>query len=61
MQERFDNARKHLDVMVKSGLVVAQKDPSDTRRQVYRLASSVKVAETPEGRTMDFGYCVVRF
>ena len=57
---RFDNTRKHLDGLVKAGLVVAENDPSDPRRQHYRLASSVKVAETPEGKTMDFGHCMVR-
>ncbi len=56
----FDNTRKHLDALVKSGLLVAGRDPQDNRRQIYPLAPSVKVAESPEGRTMDFGYCVMR-
>ena len=38
---------------------MADLDPADKRRQIYRLAPSVKVAETPEGRTMDFGYCTI--
>ena len=58
--KHFDNRRKHLDVLTRAGLVVAEPDPNDRRRQVYRLAPSVKVAETPQGRTMDFGYCLVR-
>ncbi|MEQ1860286.1 MAG: hypothetical protein ABMA13_10145 [Chthoniobacteraceae bacterium] len=37
--KHFDNDRKHLDVLVKAGLIVA---------------------ESPAGKTMDFGYCVVR-
>lgn len=57
---RFDNARKHLEVLARSGLVLAEEDPSDRRRQVYRLAASVKVETTAQGHTMDFGYCVGR-
>lgn len=59
--KHYDSNRKHLDVLVKAGLVVAEPDPADQRRQHYKLAPSVLVAETPEGRrTMDFGYCMVR-
>lgn len=57
---RFDNARKHLDGLAKAGLIVADLDPADQRRQVYRLAPAVRTTQTPEGRTMDFGYCTVR-
>ncbi len=59
--KHFDNNRKHLDVLVKAGLVESERDPANTRRQHYRLAPWVKVAATPEGRTMDFGHCLVRF
>lgn len=56
-----DLTRKHLDVLLKAGLVVAEPDPHDGRRQRYQLAPSVKTATTPEGRrTMDFGYCLLR-
>ncbi|MCE9610619.1 MAG: ArsR family transcriptional regulator [Chthoniobacter sp.] len=58
--KRFDNTLKHLDALLKAGLIVATPDPADARRRLYTLAPSVKVAQTPEGRTMDFGYCVVR-
>ena len=59
--KHFDSNRKHLDVLVKAGLVVAEYDPDNQRRQHYKLAPSVIVTETPEGRrTMDFGYCIVR-
>ena len=59
--KHFDSNRKHLDVLVKAGLVVAEYDPNNQRRQHYKLAPSVVVTETPEGRrTMDFGYCTVR-
>ena len=58
--KRFDATLKHLIALRNAGLIVANPDPTDSRRQLYSLAPSVKVAQTPEGRTMDFGYCVVR-
>ena len=39
---------------------MAERDRLDNRRPIYRLAPSVKVAESPEGRTIDFGCCVMR-
>ncbi len=60
--KHFDSNRKHLDVLVKAGLVESEYDPGNKRRQHYRLAPFVKVTATPEGgRTMDFGHCTVRF
>ena len=59
--KRFDATLKHLIALRNAGLIVASPDPTDSRRQLYTLAPSVKVAGTPEGRTMDFGYCFVRF
>jgi hypothetical protein len=58
--KRFEATLKHLEALLKSGLIVAEKAPTDTRRRIYTLAPSVKTATTPEGRTMDFGYCLVR-
>ncbi len=59
--KHYDLTRKHLAVLVKAGLVVAAPNPADQRRQHYKLAPFVKTAVTPEGgRTMDFGYCVLR-
>jgi hypothetical protein len=58
--KRFEATLKLLEALLKSGLIVAEQDPTDTRRRLYTLAPSVKTATTPEGRTMDFGYCVVR-
>lgn len=58
--KRFEATLKHLEALLKSGLIVAEQDPTDSRRRLYTLAPSVKTATTPEGRTMDFGYCVVR-
>lgn len=60
LPKQFDLIRKHLDVLVKARLVEAQFDPQDKRRQVYRLAGTVKTETTPQGRTMDFGCCIVR-
>jgi DNA-binding transcriptional ArsR family regulator len=59
--KRFDATLKHLIALRNAGLIVANPDPTDSRRQLYSLAPSVRVAQTPEGKTMDFGYCVVRF
>ena len=59
--KRFDATLKHLIALRNAGLIVAAPDPADSRRQRYALAPSVNVAQTPEGRTMDFGYCLVRF
>jgi hypothetical protein len=47
-------------VLVKSGLVIADRDPANGRRLVYALAPAVKTETTEQGRTMDFGCCVVR-
>jgi hypothetical protein len=58
--KRFEATLKHLEAVLKSGLIVAEQDPADTRRRLYTLAPSVKTETTPEGRTLDFGYCVVR-
>jgi len=59
--KHLDLARKHLDALVKAGLVVARPDPADQRRNSYLLAPTVKTATSPEGqRTMDFGYCILR-
>ncbi len=58
--KRFDATLKHLIALRNAGLIVANPDPTDSRRQLYSLAPSVKVTDSPEGKTMDFGYCVVR-
>jgi DNA-binding transcriptional ArsR family regulator len=59
--KHHDLARKHLDVLTRAGLVVAETDPEDQRRRRYRLAPTVKAEMSPEGRrTLDFGYCVLR-
>lgn len=58
--KRFDATLKHLIALWNVGLIVASPDPTDSRRQLYTLAPSVRVAETLEGKTMDFGYYVVR-
>lgn len=55
-----DLVRKHCETLVKSGLILREADPQDARRSVYRLAPGVKTATTPEGRTLDFGCCIIR-
>lgn len=59
--KRFDATLKHLVALRNAGLLVAAQDATDGRRQAYTLAPSVIVTTTAEGKTMDFGYCVVRF
>lgn len=60
--KRFDATLKHLIALLHAGLIVSEQDKEDGRRQLYTLAPSVKVEveETPNGKTMDFGYCLVR-
>lgn len=55
-----DLVRKHCDALVKSGLILREPDPQDGRRSFYRLAPGVKASTTPEGRTLDFGCCIIR-
>src|SRR5438046_2839183 len=56
-----ESIRKHLDVLVKAGLLISEPDPAFRKRQRFQLAPAVKAATSPEGqRTMDFGYCIVR-
>lgn len=55
-----DLMRKHCETLVKSGLILRQDNPQDGRRSLYQLSPQVKTATTPEGRTLDFGCCIVR-
>ena len=59
--KRLDATLKHLVVLRNSGLIVASQDAMDRRRQTYTLAPTIVVTRSPEGHTMDFGYCLVRF
>ncbi len=59
--KRFDATLKHLIALRNAGLIVAFQDAVDGRRQAYTLAPSTIVTDAPEGKTMDFGYCLVRF
>ena len=59
--KRLDATLKHLLALRKSGLIVAAQDQADGRRQAYTLAPTIVVTRSPEGNTMDLGYCVVRF
>lgn len=58
--KRFDATLKHLIALRDAGLITATPDPVDGRRQLYRLAPFAKVETTPTGRTVDFGYCLLR-
>lgn len=58
--KKFDATLKHIIALRDAGFINAQPDPTDKRRQLYTLSPNIKIADTPEGRTMDFGYCVVR-
>ncbi|MEK0451950.1 MAG: Helix-turn-helix domain [Verrucomicrobiota bacterium] len=58
--KKFDATLKHIIALRDAGFITAQPDPTDKRRQLYTLSPNIKIADTPEGRTMDFGYCVVR-
>jgi predicted transcriptional regulator len=57
---RLDATLKHVMILRDAGFVTFAPDVSDSRRLLYALAPSVRVTDTPEGRTMDFGCCVVR-
>ena len=60
--QRLSATIKNLAALRNAGLVVTSQDPVDGRRQAYSLAPSVVVQQTPDGkRTLDFGYCLVRF
>jgi len=54
-----DLVRKHCESLVKSGLILRLVNPQDGRRSLYQLSPGVKTATTPEGRTLDFGCCIV--
>jgi DNA-binding transcriptional ArsR family regulator len=55
-----DLVRKHCEALVKSGLILREPDPQDGRRSYYKLAPGVKASTTQEGRTLDFGCCIIR-
>ena len=60
--QRLSATIKNLAALRNAGLVVTSQDKVDGRRQAYSLAPSVAVQELPDGKkTMDFGYCLVRF
>lgn len=60
--KRLSATIKHLAALKNSGLIISQKDPEDSRRQIYTLAPSILVAVAEDGRrTLDFGYCLLRF
>lgn len=56
----FSLARKHLEVLVKAGLAVAEQNPKDKRGQHYKLAPWIRAETTPQGRRLDLGCCILR-
>lgn len=60
-RHQIDNLRKHLAILVKSGLVLTEPDPQDPRRNHYRFAPFIRTETTPQGRTIDFGHGTMRF
>lgn len=57
---KFGLARKHLEILVKSGLAVAEPNPKDKRGQHYKLAPWIRAETTPQGRRLDLGCCILR-
>lgn len=55
-----NNLRKHLELLAKAGLMIVEQDPKNQRRNLYTLAPAVKTGSGATGRTMDFGYCLLR-
>jgi DNA-binding transcriptional ArsR family regulator len=60
LPKHHDLTRKHMAVLVSAGLVVGEPDPVDQRRQRFKLAPSVRTDVAPQGRSLDFGCCVLR-
>ncbi|MEY2521088.1 MAG: Helix-turn-helix domain [Verrucomicrobiota bacterium] len=57
---RLDATLKHLTALRESGLVIAQPDPQDGRRQLYSLSPNLTVRPVDGGQEIDFGCCVLR-
>jgi hypothetical protein len=55
-----DASLKHLTTLRGSGLIIAQPDPQDGRRQIYSLPPSVTVRSVADGLEIDFGCCVLQ-
>ena len=55
-----EEAVKHLHRLRAAGLVVITRvSERDRRRSIYALAPSLPIKTTPEGRVIDFGFCIV--
>lgn len=57
---KLDATLKHLTALRDSGLIIAQPDPVDGRRQLYSLSPNVTVRQAKDGLEIDFGCCVMR-
>ena len=58
--KRLDATLKHLIALRAAKLVLAEDDPRDGRRMVYRLSPDVTVRRTETALELDFGCAVVR-
>jgi DNA-binding transcriptional ArsR family regulator len=58
--KRLDATLKHLVALRAAKLVVAEENPRDGRRMVYRLSPDVTVRRTETALELDFGCGVVR-
>ena len=56
----LDATLKHLTALRDSGLIIAQPDPQDGRRQLYSLSPNLTVRPVEGGHEIDFGCCVLR-
>jgi DNA-binding transcriptional ArsR family regulator len=56
----LDATLKHLTALRDSGLLIAQPDPRDGRRQLYSLSPNLTLRPIENGQEIDFGCCVLR-
>ena len=57
---RLDCTLKHLSALRSAGLIVMKPDTQDRRRQLYSLTASLPLMNTPSGKVIDFGFCLIR-
>lgn len=60
--KRHSATIKQLTALRDAGLLISTPDKDDGRRQAYSLPPSIPVGVSEDGRkTVDFGYCLLRF
>lgn len=55
-----DVVLKHLVTLRTAGLITMHPNPSDRRRSIYALSPDFPMTTTPEGKVVDFGFCILR-